>query len=163
MQSSKIEFIKKYNDLIKFALSSSKEFPDSLCEFLVNEYEIEATVLASIKEKDFEILGKSSDARKILEPISTEQCSGCTKFQAESSETIFVLDPECQFKATDQVMVEGCLHISISDSEKVIFKIAKKNDFTQLEKDNLLIVGESVRNLLKICEPGIAPRQVGSN
>ncbi len=44
MQSSKIDFITKNNNLIKFALSSSQEFPNILCEFLVSEYEIEGNI-----------------------------------------------------------------------------------------------------------------------
>ena len=56
MQSSKIDFISKYNNLIKIALSSSLEFPDGLCDFLVNEYEFDSIVLVKVKEKGFEFL-----------------------------------------------------------------------------------------------------------
>ena len=45
MQSSKIEFLTKYNSLLKQALNSSKKLPDDICEFLVSEYELQAVLL----------------------------------------------------------------------------------------------------------------------
>ena len=117
MQSSKIDFITKYNDLIRFALSSSQEFPNNLCEFLVNEYEIEAAVLARVVEKKFEVLGKSSEARKALVPNTMISCANCFLFSFESTETRFDVNPQCEFKATDHVLIEGCLHISITEKE----------------------------------------------
>ena len=44
MQSSKIEFLTKYNSLLKQALNSSKKLPDDICEFLVSEYELQAVL-----------------------------------------------------------------------------------------------------------------------
>ena len=39
MLSSKIDFLSKYNNIVQYALSSAKEFPDNLCDYLVDEYE----------------------------------------------------------------------------------------------------------------------------
>ena len=150
MQSSKIDFINKNNDLIKFALSSSQEFPDNLCEYVVSEFEIEVAVLTRVVDNNFEVLGKSSEARKALVPNALNNCANCYLFSFESTETKFEIDPKCEFKATDHVLIEGCLHISIAEKEKVVLKLAKKTEFTQLDRDNLVVVGESIRNLLKI-------------
>jgi len=150
MQSSKIDFINKNNDLIKFALSSSQEFPDNLCEYVVSEFEIEVAVLTRVVDNNFEVLGKSSEARKALVPNALNNCANCYLFSFESTETKFEIDPKCEFKATDHVLIEGCLHISITEKEKVVLKLAKKTEFTQIDRDNLVIVGESIRNLLKI-------------
>jgi len=150
MQSSKIDFINKNNDLIKFALSSSQEFPDNLCEYVVSEFEIEVAVLTRVVDNNFEVLGKSSEARKALVPNALNNCANCYLFSFESTETKFEIDPKCEFKTTDHVLIEGCLHISITEKEKVVLKLAKKTEFTQIDRDNLVIVGESIRNLLKI-------------
>ena len=150
MQSSKIDYIKKYNELIRFALSSSQEFPNNLCEFLVSEYDIEAAVLTRVVDNNIEILGKSSEARKGLASNTMISCTNCSHFSSESTETKFEIDPQCEFKATDQVLIEGCLHLSITDKDKVVVKLAKKTEFTQIDRDNLVVVGESIRNLLKI-------------
>ena len=150
MQSSKIDYIKKYNDLIRFALSSSQEFPNNLCEFLVSEYDIEAAVLTRVVDNNIEVLGKSSEARKGLASNTMISCTNCSHFSSESTETKFEIDPQCEFKATDQILIEGCLHLSITDKDKVVVKLAKKTEFTQIDRDNLVVVGESIRNLLKI-------------
>ena len=60
MQSSKIELLIKYNDLIDSAFKASSDFPEKLCEMLVSEYEVEAVVLFKITEdKSLNVLGKS--------------------------------------------------------------------------------------------------------
>ena len=150
MQSSKIDYIKEYNELIRFALSSSQEFPNNLCEFLVSEYDIEAAVLTRVVDNNTEVLGKSSEARKGLASNTMITCTNCSHFSSESTETKFEIDPQCEFKATDQILIEGCLHLSITDKDKVVLKLAKKTEFTQIDQDNLVVVGESIRNLLKI-------------
>ena len=123
MQSTKIDFLSKYNDLINSAFTSAQEFPNNLCDFLVNEYEFEAVVLArKLFNSEFEILGKSIQARKSLLPNTQIKCSVCPTLKEESTETNFHVIPECNFSASEIVMNEGCLHISISDSEKNIQK-----------------------------------------
>jgi CheY-like chemotaxis protein/nitrogen-specific signal transduction histidine kinase len=150
MQSSKIDFISKYNNLINVALSSTLEFPDNVCEFLVNEYEFDSVVLVKVKEKGFEFLGKSSEAKKTYKHNSQIGCNHCAANDFKSTETKFEQNSQCEFKASDLVQHEGCLHLSVADNEKVLLKIAKKSEFTQSDKDNLIIVGESIRNLLRL-------------
>lgn len=150
MQSSKIDFIAKYNDLVQFALSASVEFPNSLCEFLVNEYEFEALVLVKLKEKGFEFLGKSRNAKKAFNVNSDIFCNQCDFLDYKSTETKFDINQNCDFSTTDMVLHEGCLHISITDKERVLLKVAKKTEFTQSEKDNLVVIGNAIRNLLRL-------------
>ena len=151
MQSAKIDFLSKYNDLVNSAFTSTEEFPDNLCDFLVDEYEFEAVVLtAKVHDTDFEILGKSSHARKSYTSNSFLKCNVCTQVINDSTETRFEFDNGCEFTASDVMMNEGCVYISISHSERVLLKIAKKSEFTQNEIDNIIVVGNSLRNLLKL-------------
>ncbi|MBT8378543.1 MAG: response regulator [Ignavibacteria bacterium] len=150
MQSAKIDFISKYNNLVQFALSSSQDFPNNLCEFIAEEYEFEAAVLVKIKENSFEFLGKSDNAKKSYNRNSQLGCSGCNAVNFYSTETKFDVNPNCGFQASDVILKEGCLHISVTDKERVLLKIAKKKDFTKSEWDNILVVGEAIRNLLRL-------------
>ncbi len=149
MQSAKIDFLSKYNDLVNSALTSAKEFPDNLCDFFVNEYEFEAAVLTlKVNDNEFEILGKSSKARKSYTSNSFLKCNECAQIINDSTETRFEFDTGCEFTASDVLMNEGCLHISISNHERVLLKIARKSKITQNEVDNVIVVGNSLRNLL---------------
>jgi len=150
MLSSKINFITNYNDLVSNALSSAKEFPDSLCDYLVNEFEFEAVVLLKIRDKRFEFLGKSSGSKKSLNYLSNLGCNSCKALKDPSAETKFETNSQCEFAASDVVSFEGCLHVSISDDERALIKIAKKSEFTNVEKDNLVIIGNTIRNLLRL-------------
>lgn len=150
MQSSKIDFISKYNNIIQYALSAAKEFPDNLCDYLVNEYEFEAVVLLKVKDKSFELLGKSSSAKKSLS-LSTELgCKNCEGLANPSADTKFIINPQCEFKASDLVVNEGCLHLGVTEGERVVLKIAKKTEFTNIDRDNIIIIGNSIRNLLRL-------------
>ena len=93
MQSAKIDFLSKYNDLVNSALTSAKEFPDNLCDFLVKEYEFEAVVLtAKVSDNEFEILGKSSQSRKSYSSDSFLKCNVCNQTNNDSTETRFEFD-----------------------------------------------------------------------
>ena len=48
MQSAKIEFLTKYNDLINIALKSQQDFPDIISDYLASEYELEAVTIFKI-------------------------------------------------------------------------------------------------------------------
>jgi len=150
MQSSKIEFISKYNNLVQFALSSSQDFPNSLCEFVSEEYEFEATVLVKVKENGFEFLGKSSKAKISYNQKSKIDCPNCNSVNFYSAETKFDINPSCDFKASDVLLKEGCLHISVTDKERVLLKIGKKSEFTKSDLDSILIIGDAIRNLLRL-------------
>ncbi len=150
MLSSKIDLISKYNNLVQYALSAAKEFPENLCDHLVIEYEFEAVVLLKVKDKSFELLGKSGSARKSLNNPSALGCKNCQALSNPSNEIKFEVNPKCEFNATDIVVYEGCLHINITDEERVLLKIAKKSEFTNIDQDNLIIIGNTIRNLLHL-------------
>jgi len=148
MQSSKIDFLSKYNDILSYALSASGDFPNSLCEYLAAELELEACVLVKIKEKGFEFLGKSPSAKDSYNVSSELRCQHCNAIDRVSTETTFEANPQCEFKASDVVLNEGCLYTSITDSERVLIKVAKRSEFTKTDVDNLIVVGKALRNLL---------------
>ncbi|MCU0406183.1 MAG: response regulator [Ignavibacteriaceae bacterium] len=150
MQSSQIDFISKYNNIIQYALSAAKEFPDNLCDYLVNEYEFEAVVLLKVKDKSFELLGKSSSAKKSLSLSAELSCKNCEGLANPSTDTKFIINPQCEFKASDLVVHEGCLHLGVTEGERVVLKIAKKTEFTNIDRDNIITIGNSLRNLLRL-------------
>ena len=150
MLSSKIDLISKYTNLFQYALSSAKEFPDNLCDHLVDEYELEAAVLLKVKDKTFELLGKSSSAKKSLNQSTAYSCQNCETLHNNLSKTSIEANQKCEFSAADIVINEGCLHVTISENEKVILKIAQKNEFSNIEKDNFIIIGNTVKTLLQL-------------
>ena len=65
MLSSKIESLKKYNNLFNIAQNSSNDFADNLCEFLVTEFDLQAVIIFKIDNKsNLTVFGKSSSAKK---------------------------------------------------------------------------------------------------
>ncbi len=93
-------------------------------------------------------MGKSTTAKKSLNQSSLYSCNNCKTLQNKSSETVFEVNQQCEFNATDLVINEACLHITITENEKVVLKIAKKNEFSNIEKDSLIIIGNTIKTLL---------------
>lgn len=151
MQSSKIEFLTKYNYLLKQALESSKNMPDNLCEFLVSEYELQAVLLFKIDEnRNLAFLGRSAEAKKSYSNNSTIECSASKFIKNNSTSSLFEIQADCEIQASEYVMYEGCLYVKLAENEDALFKIAKKTPFSNVERDNLQTIGEAIGNLLKL-------------
>ena len=155
MQSSKIESLKKYNDLISLATNASSEFPATLCEFLVSELELQAIVIFRVNEDDsLHFLGKSDGAKKAFVQDSVFKCSVCKSISLNQDVISFNSQTDCEIQTSDFVIYEGCLFIKISSSERFLLKLAKKSAFSKSDKDNLESVGSTIKNFLKLWESG---------
>ncbi|MGA8265889.1 MAG: response regulator [Ignavibacteriaceae bacterium] len=151
MQSSKIESLKRYNDLISLATTASAEFPGSLCELLVSELELQAIVLFKINEDDgLHFLGKSDGAKKAFMKDSLFKCAVCKSISANRETISFNSQTDCEIQTSDFVIYEGCLFIKISSSERFLLKLAKKTAFSKSDKDNLESIGDTIKNFLKL-------------
>ena len=65
MQSLKIDFLGKYNELIQSAIQSSADFPNKLCDFIIKEFELEAAAIFKVNSaENLELIGKSKTTKK---------------------------------------------------------------------------------------------------
>lgn len=151
MQSSKIDFLGKYNQLIQSAISSSADFPNKLCDFITDEFELVAATIFKINNnRNLELIGKSYSSKKSLSPHSQISCPNC-KNVLENNQTLrFSVQSDCNFNITDQVINEGCVLINISDGQSVLLKLAKKSAFVKSEIDNIELISGNFKNLLKL-------------
>jgi len=151
MQSSKIEFLLRYNELLNSSLKAIPNFPDDLCEFLIAEYELQAAVLFRVAEDNsFVVLGKSKTAKKIYLKNTSFKCENCRSALSSLDGPNFNTQSDCTIPVSDFVIYEGCLTINVTESEKILLKIAKKNPFTKIDKDDLESISEVFANLFKI-------------
>jgi CheY-like chemotaxis protein/signal transduction histidine kinase len=150
MQSSKIDFLTKYNNLVNSALTSAKDFYNDLCDFLAEEYELYGIVLMKMRGNEFEILGKSSSSRKSYNSGTILKCNVCSHFDNKSTDTRFETSKDCEITVSDVVMNEGSLYITVTENESVMLKIAKRNEFTKEDSDNLVNIGKTLRNTLRL-------------
>ena len=151
MQSSKIDFLTKYNNLVSAAIKGTPEFADNLSEFLVAEYELQGTIIFKIGESNkLSVLGKSSEAKKSFTKEVTYSCDTCEVLKSGTSRITFNTSSGCQIQTTDFVQHEGCVYLYISESERFLVKLAKKTPFSKTDKDNLELIGEALSNLLKL-------------
>ena len=149
MQIAKIDFLTKFNKLLKTAHKATADFPDQLCEFLVEEFEFQAVVAFKIVDNDkLLVLGRSSNARKAYLKNSQFGCSTCKALKSSAGAISFNSQADCELQTSEYVIYEGCLHIKINDSEKALLKIAKKTPFSKTEKDQIEVIGDAAAALL---------------
>ncbi len=151
MQSSKIDFFSKYNELIQTALRSAADFPGKLCDFLVREFEVEAAALFKITSNNsLELIGKSLTSKKTLTNEAQINCPNCANLTAKQQFQNFTIQSNCSFNITDHLMNEGCLLFNLGDGQNALLKIAKKSSFTQSDSDNIELISEGLKNLIKL-------------
>ena len=151
MQSSKIEFLTKYNDLVKLAIESSPNLPDKLCELLVSEYELQAVALFKINENDsLTLIGKAGDTKKSLVKNSISACKECKLIKSKAGSSSLSTQSDCEIQISEYIIYEGCLFIKLNGKIHALFKVAKKTPFINSDKDNLQNIGDAAGNLLSI-------------
>lgn len=150
MLSSKIESLKKYNNLFNIAQKSSNDFADNLCEFLVTEFDLQAVIIFKIDNKNnLTVFGKSSSAKKSFISDENFYCSECPALKPESKHNTVYLQNNCKLPATDFILYESCSVLDITSQEKVLLKIACKSPITKSDSDNLETIGTMVVNLIR--------------
>ena len=151
MQSSKIDFLGKYNELIQTAIQSSTNFPNKLCDFIIKEFELEAAAIFKVNNGgNLELIGKSFTAKKSLSPEIQITCPNCKSIIENYQVSQFITQSNCSFNITDNVINEGCVLINIADGQTALIKLAKKTTFTKSETNNVELICESVKNLLRL-------------
>lgn len=151
MQSSKIDFLGKYNDLMQSAIHSSSNFPSKFCDFIVKEFELEAAVLFKLADNgNLEMIGKSLSAKKSLSTEVHLSCPTCKNIKDDHQLNQFVNQSDCTFNITDHIINEGCVVLNIADGQFALLKIAKTNPFSKSEKDNIELISDNLKNLLKL-------------
>lgn len=151
MQSAKIDFLGKYNELVQTAIRSTADFPNKLCDFITSEFELEAAAIFKINSSNIlELIGKSQTARKNLSADSTLTCDKCKLITSEAEADKFNVHPDCSFNITDHILNEGCIRLNISEGQSALIKITKKNGFSKSDISNIEIIISAFKNLLKL-------------
>jgi CheY-like chemotaxis protein/nitrogen-specific signal transduction histidine kinase len=151
MQSSKIDFLGKYNELIVAAINSKADFPGKLSDFIVKEFELEAASLFKLNNNNnLELIGKSITAKKSLSSEIQISCPNCKNIVEKSHASQFLTQANCSFNITDHLINEGCISIYVADEQFALIKYAKKTPFSKSEVDNIELISECVKNLLKL-------------
>ncbi|MEN8193538.1 MAG: response regulator [Bacteroidota bacterium] len=146
----KIETLNNFNELINIAAKGEDSFPDSLCNFLVNEFEYQAIVLFELLESNgFKVIGKSLNARKNYLHGSEFSCSNC-KLINNPNDFSFNHDSNCELQISEFVIYESCVSFNIKLGERGFLKVAKKTPFDQNDIDILTNVTKYISNLLPI-------------
>ncbi len=150
MQSSKIEFLKNYDNLLKLATNGSQDFPNHICKLLLSENEIEACILFKVENNSLKVIGKSGTTKNSYQLNSIFSCSECKLLESSSPKITFKNQIGCELGTTDSVMYEGCLAIKLSNIDSILFKLAKKTPFTSSDKEKIETLAISLESLLML-------------
>lgn len=146
----KIETLNSFNELIYNATKGADNFPDNLCNFLVNEFEYQAIVLFELLDSNgFKVIGKSVNARKNYLHGSEFSCATC-KLVNNPNDFSISHDSNCELQISEFVIYESCVSFNINLGERGFLKIAKKSPFDQNDTEVLSNVTKYISSLLPI-------------
>ncbi len=129
--------LRKISELSEFAKRGDDFFSDEVCNFLVDEFNLDAAVLFVINpDKKLTVLSRSNSSRKVFTKGSIHECPGCKLIQGETGNELSS-DPSCQIKISDFLLNENCIILEINKETKLLIKTAKKASLTRDEKENL--------------------------
>ncbi len=147
MQISKLESLNKFDEILQSALKSYQNFPDLVCEFLVSEFDFEASVLFQANQDNFSVLGKSSKVKSSFIKNNIVECPLCHSKKDIGEHVIFDSHAGCKLLPTDFIMPEGSLYLKSNGGDHLL-KLAKNISFNQDDKNNLLAIGSYINNFI---------------
>src|ERR1035437_4916582 len=152
MQSAKIEFLTKFNELINIALKSQQDFPDIVSDYLVSEYELEAvTIFKIVDNSKLSLLGRSASTRKSFVKNSIFECGNCFCIKSAGDFNQLNIQSDCEIQITDYMIYESCMKFNYASSTALL-KIAKKTPYTNIDRDQFRMIGSVLVNLFTIWE-----------
>jgi CheY-like chemotaxis protein len=139
---SNLHLLTGLNELQNSVAHNISEFPNKLCEFIANEFQLQSAILFKINNNNKLVFqGKSPSARKSFLPNALYECSSCKIHQNDFAKVLFNADVNCEIQSTDFVIYESCISIKVS-SEKYLLKVSQKTPFTQGDREFLEQFGE---------------------
>ncbi len=130
----KFEFIEDFNKLISLSREGRDDFADEVCNFLVNNFDLQASVFFKVEgERNIQVLGKSNSARKNYLKGTVFTCNACKVFETNSEYALYS-DSNCELQISEFLVYECCIIFNINKETKGFLKLARKNPFTQTDK-----------------------------
>lgn len=137
MIGAKLDFLSRLNELAEYARAGDDFFPDELCNFLVNEFDLQAVILFGVSSNNLlNVTGRSNTARKNFQHGVSPNCKVCKNLN-QNIDLKLEIDPNCEIQISDSLSLESCSLIPINNNEKFLLKIARKSAYTQSSKETL--------------------------
>lgn len=147
---AKFEFIEDFNKLISLSREGRDDFADEVCNFLVNNFDLQASVFFKVEgERNIQVLGKSNSARKNYLKGSVFTCSACKVFDT-TADYALSSDSDCEIQISEFLVYECCIIFNINRETKGFLKLARKNPFSQADKAEWNKIIDSFRFIFDI-------------
>lgn len=141
MQISNTNLIASFTELHKFLIKKDSHFPEILCDFIVDQFQLQAAALFRLlPDEKMLLIAKSKNCKKSLINGYSYQCSKCLIHKPATPHGSIYTDAKCEIPITDFMIYEACVVLYDNPVDKYILKVAQKTPFTQLEKESLEII-----------------------
>lgn len=137
MNTAKLIYILKINELINSAIKSSSEIPNNLCDLMVNEFDFAAAAIFKVRPNfNFELIGKSSTVKKNLESNTIFECTDCNVVKQDIKFSFYPTN-FCKKYLTERPLFESCALIKLNDGTDLLLKVSKTNEFIKSQIDEI--------------------------
>ena len=146
LQGSRLTTLLRFNGIVSNARSGRDIFMDELCNFIVNEFEIDAVAIFKIENNLLLPLGKSHRVKKNIRTGTSIEGNGCYELNV-SNEFTFTQNDNCTLQITETASHEISITFRIGLKEIILIRVAQKNPFLPAEIEALKTVAQFVKNM----------------
>ena len=137
MQKTKSEILESVNHLLQLSLKGRTNFPDEICEFLVNQFDFQSVVLFNFAgPEEITVIGKSDTARKNFTRGSKFKCAACGSHEIKSDFSV-ISESNCEIQISEFVIYESCILFKFSNTAQGLLKIANKTPLSHADIEDL--------------------------
>ena len=137
LQGSKLEIIEKINSVNELSEQGSTELPDALCSFLVENFNLQSSVLFKVVNTETIVVhGRSLNAKKNFLKSSTFNLNLSSLFNLSSNFSINT-EISSELQISEFVIYEAAIYFRVNKTVSAFLKIARESAFTQADVEAL--------------------------
>lgn len=150
MNSAKINFVLKFDELLQSSIKSYSDLPNKLCELLVSDFDLVAAAFFKVNPNfNLELIGRSNSVKKNLELNSHHKCENCLALTS-GQKLDFSISDNCKIFLTERVLFEGCSLIPLANGTDVLLKISKNDNFSRTDVEDIKAIVKFIKTVLDI-------------
>ncbi len=146
LQGSRLSTLLRFNGIVSNARTGRDIFVDELCNFISQEFEIDALAIFKVENGLLSLLGKSFGVKKNIQGESAIKGEGCFDLKV-SDEFTFSQNNDCALQISEVASYEISITFRIGLKEILLLRVAQKNPFLPADLDALKTVAQFVKNM----------------
>ncbi len=149
LQGSRLSSLLRFNGIISNAKSGRDIFVDELCNFITQEFEIDALAIFRVENQLLTLLGKSHGVKKNIKQSEAIKGENCYDLKA-ADEFTFSQNDNCLLQISETASYEISITFRLGLNDVFLLRVAQKKPFMPSDLEALKTVAQFVKNTTQL-------------